>query len=895
MRKESKWLSTVFSVLLLLTLFCFGAVTAMAEEYVGYESLDPAEGEEIVFDGKSVSWDGHTWTLGETCIFLDYRLDSEQIADHPYAFNDVTEALNYLNGKNGTAEAPLMLLTAPGVYWVDDPDGPIRNTVNGPAADDRPYGAVLDCDYLYFYGLNHDADNVVFACNRGQQLGAEGNFTLFRIDGMGLKSENVTFGNYANVDLVYALVPELSREKRGNSIAQAQLFHYNGAWVNGDDGVAINTNFVSRLNLCQFPKYLYNCRVESSGHANGGAIYVDCELWFYNTNFSSGSFFNCDIHIVPFESNIIGLTTETYNFGFVDGPGSGLVCIDTDFYISDELKAGGINAEISWDQFYNHSVTTRSYQNNVRLEDVEGNMNPYVIQAWSPNANHATIVIADGSDLLKAYKVVDAEGNVIYNIPNITGEDPFGYAEKITQADETAANIPTTAYAKLDVNTIKAGANTALLSYGASNHEDSAALGAWAFTALDPADNKYIRITDNGDGTAVIEGINDTEEDVSLLLVAKNELGIEAVVSLTVEPSQVETPTFTQQPALLAPADGQVVLDYKLSSDGVHADQSIINWYRCSDAKGSNPIHLATSRLGNLVNAYTLTDGEIGSYLLVTIEPACNRSEAGEAVRVMSANAITEADVTLSGLDLDVLAFPTDPQAEIIPGAWTLTGYFSPECYDDLGVARYEANPNSWAYSAGEAGSMGYMGLNETARGAMMYYQPRIAEKGNMSTTIVVAPDKSAGQGFGSATDQFMDLFIKFDAATMSGYAFRLQRLNNDAIVALGYDPETVNGTAGVAASLVKYENGEVTYLTDLTMTSAFHTECTISVEYTDGVLHATMSSTKGDRSGDLCGYAREVDISAEVTSNDFGGTGLLFTGTVGSNSVLILNWNTEW
>lgn len=894
MYKKPRKLFTVFSALLLLML-CLGAATAMAEGYVGYETLDKTAGEEILFDGKTVAWGGKTWTLGETCIFLDYRLDAQQIADNPYAFSDVTEALNYLNGKNGTAESPLMLLTAPGVYWVDDPDGPIRNTVNGPALDNRPYGAVLDCDYLFFYGLNHDADNVVFAVDRGQQLGSEGNYTMFRIDGVGLRSENVTFGNYANVDLEYALVPELSHEKRGNSIAQAQLFHYNGVGVNGDDGIAINTNFVSRLNLCHFPKYLYNCRVESSGHASGGATYVDCELWFYNTNFSTGSFYNCDIHIVPFESNIVGLTTETYNFGFADGAASGYACIDTDIFISDELKARGINAQISWDQFYNHSVTTRSYQSNVRLEDIEGNMNPYVIQAWSPNANNATIVIEDGSDLLRAYKVTDADGNVIYNIPNITGNDPFGYAEVIANADPSAVSIPTTAYARLDVNTIKAGAATAVLSYGANNHADSAALSAWTFSALNPADNEYIRITDNGDGTATIEGVNDTEENVSLLVVARNELGIEAVVALTVEPSQVETPTFTEQPALQAPANGQVVLEYQLSSDGVHADQSIINWYRCSDAEGSNPIHIATSRRGNLVDTYTLTDGEIGSYLLVTIEPACNRSEPGKAVHVMGVNAITEADVTISGIDLDVLAFPTDPQAEIIPGAWTLTGYFSPECYDDLGVARYEANPNSWAYTDGEAGSLGYSGLNEMARGAMMYYQPRIAEKGNMSTTIVVAPDKNAGQGFGSATDQFMDLFVKFDAATMSGYAFRLQRLNNDAIVALGYDPETVNGTAGVAASLVKYENGEVTYLTDMIMTSAFFTECTISVEYTDGVLHATMSSTKGDRAGDLCGYVREIDISAEVAANGFGGTGMLFTGTVNANSVLILDWNTQW
>lgn len=185
------------ALLVLAMVMALLPMTAFAATYTGYQSLDATE--PITFDGESVTWNGITWTLGENTIFLDNRLDDAQIADNPYAFNDFADAAAAL--KDGTAAKPMILLTAPGVYWVDDPDDPaVRVPINGQA---YPYGATIDCDYLYFYGLNTDPDNVVFACNRGNTQGAEGFFTLFNIIGVGLKSENVTFGNYCNVDLVF--------------------------------------------------------------------------------------------------------------------------------------------------------------------------------------------------------------------------------------------------------------------------------------------------------------------------------------------------------------------------------------------------------------------------------------------------------------------------------------------------------------------------------------------------------------------------------------------------------------------------------------------------------------------------------------------------------------------
>lgn len=101
----------------------------------------------------------------------------------------------------------MRMLVPPGVYWVDDPDDPaIRTSVAGGT----PVGRTITCDHLTFLGLNTRRKNVVFAVNRGQTQGAVGNFTMIRVQGVGLKSENVTFGDYSN-RVQYAKLPSMVR------------------------------------------------------------------------------------------------------------------------------------------------------------------------------------------------------------------------------------------------------------------------------------------------------------------------------------------------------------------------------------------------------------------------------------------------------------------------------------------------------------------------------------------------------------------------------------------------------------------------------------------------------------------------------------------------------------
>lgn len=853
--------------------------------YSGYASLDPSES--IAFDGTRVVWKGKTFILDANTIFLDYRLDARQIAHNPYAFNNIRDAAAALT--SGTAAKPMLLLTAPGVYWVDNPDD-ARIRIPAPG-ENFPTGLTIRCNHLYFYGLSSNPDNVVFACNRGQTQGAAGNFTMFSIHGVGLKSKNVTFGNYCNVDLQFALVPKFSRRKRAEAIAQAQLFNYQS-----QDGVAINSKFISRLNLLPFAMTYLNCHLESSGHASFfNSVYIGCSLDLYNVNFSAGRFFDCDIYLKPFAKNYKG--KKSYKFGFVDGQGNGLVAVDTRFHRSAELVNAGVPAEISWDSIP-QTHTTRSYQHNITLDG-----RPYVIQEYATPG--ATVVLAEGSPLLKAYKLAYG-GKTYYNVPNmLSGIDPFNYADAIKAAavaEGRAANyylsIPMTAALTLDPASravIRAGQTEAELHYRVSpaNCANSTALGAWIFGTKDPSMARYVHIADNKNGKITVSGSAKISDAVAVTIVAKNALGIEAAHALIVEPPYLKAPVFSREPVITKPENGRAKLAYRLDLQGLK-DESLITWYRCKDRRGGGALKVAVTRAGHRETTYTLSGGEVGSYLMAVIQPKHKRSDPGEPKTVYSNLPVTEKDISGFRMDTDFHNIPADPQPLMLPGTWTLDGYFAPECYDEARtppVARYSAKADSWTYAAGSRGGVG--GLEQTQRGARLFYTPVGSSFGDMSVRALFAPRKTAGEGFGSATDQFLDVFVKFDPATMSGYALRIERLTPTEIAELGYNGD--GATSGCAFSLIRYDSGKATVLTRKLMSSAFMAECLVAMKIAGERLVASVTSTAESRSGDLYGYLREVHLEAKIEENGFGGTGMLFTGTVGVNAVRVLRWETDW
>jgi hypothetical protein len=848
---------------------------ADAADYAGYTALDPSQ--PVSFDGNTVKWNGKTFTLDDNTIFLDSRLDAAKLAGNPHAFNNLQDAAKAL--KNGTAAKPMMLLTAPGVYWVDNPDEPtIRGTV----------GMSLNCNNLYFYGLNSKWENVIFAVNRGQTQGSNGNFTMFNIQGTGLKSENVTFGNYCNVDLKFPLNPALNRAKRAEAITQAQLFSYSGG-----DGIAINSAFVSRLNLLPFPRTYLNCHIESSGHSGGGNVFVGCTLEFYGTNFSGGrTFFNCDIYLKPYPATYQG--RSSYHFGVMDGTGSGGIAIDTRIHRSPELVAANVTAQFSWDKAP-QSPLTRAYQYNVTMDG-----KPFIIQeAATPGA---TVVIPEGSELLKAFKVTH-NGQTYYNVPNVSGgEDPFGYTEAIKAAAKAAGknenyylSMPTGAALRAAGapggpggrgglggvaganTTIRSGQTTTTLtaSVTPAAGASSSAVGKWQFKASNP---DVVQITPAGNNSITVAGTNKTVEPVDVFIVAKNELGLEASAKLTVEPAFTEPPKFAKAPAINPPAEGRATLGYDLGLGAGLKDESVIVWYRCTDAQGANPLKVAVSRRDKPEISYIVSDGDVGSYLMATIQPKHSVSEAGPMQTVYSRFAIAKDDVKIHVLDTDFQNVPADAQPKILPGTWTLDG---------------TAGANAWTYGQGTSGGLDYYGLYQTARGARLFYTPADGKYTDMSVRAKFAPNKSTGQGFGSATNQYLDVYIKYDPATTTGYGLRIQRLTPEEINAIGFKGD--GAVAGCAVFLVQYKNGAATPISKKVMTTAFVSECTVELTVKNGKLQGSVTSTEKVRSGDTFDYPREAQLEAPIEANSYGGTGMIFTGTVGVNAVVVTGWRTSW
>ena len=189
---------------------------------------------------------------------------------------------------------------APGVYWIDDPDD---STIRRPEpGENTPFGMKVRMNRVRLVGEGESPEDVVLACNRGQTQGADGNFTMLHITGDDIQAENLTFGNYCNVDLNYKRDPRQSRQRRADAIVQAQL-----VICDGDRYEARRCRFISRLNLCPFAgarQVLFeDCYFECTDDALcGTGIYRHCRFTFFSskpfycTSPQGAVFEDCDIH-----------------------------------------------------------------------------------------------------------------------------------------------------------------------------------------------------------------------------------------------------------------------------------------------------------------------------------------------------------------------------------------------------------------------------------------------------------------------------------------------------------------------------------------------------------------------------------------------------------------------
>lgn len=830
------------------------------EGYTPMDSSDPVE-----FGGTYIKYQGETIQLSETAIYVDGSLSDELAAQYPYVYNDITKALSADALKNGTADNPMTVYVAPYVYWIDDPAA--TDTVQKTEGYSVPYGMVVNSDYLTIKGLTGNPDNVVLAGNRGQSHASNGNYTMFRFNCSGaLTVKNITIGNYCSVDLDYPLMSELNQAKRTDTITQAQL-----ADVSGDKMFADNCNFISRLNLDPIngaSRSLYNnCHFESTDDAlNANAVYVGCDFDFYGnrplySSYGTGStFLGC-----TFNCKILNVEAEPTQFFTKEG--GTITAVDCVY--NSNLS---VPISIGWTK--TPSTSLKCYQSNIIH-------NGQSITIGGEGAKETVDIT--GKSVLDAYKIVSG-GKTYYNTYNLLKGsddwDPLGVKDVIKAAgqDKVATQLSITS----DVTEIESGKETASIG-GTINYfyGDNDTTQKITYSISDE-DKAYVKLTDNGDGTCKVEGTNNDDAAKKVIINASTESGLEAAVGITVKPSKLDAPEYIKTPVITNDGQGSLKVDYSLDL-GSREDMSAISWYRCTDAEGSNKVLVAVTRNDSPEYTYKLTAGDVGYYIMAKVESKNIRSDYGTPVNTVYDKAIGVKDVRSKNLSTDFSNFPNIKQSEIKAGFWTVD-YNRPADTESFGSWQGADTEEPWVYGVTGNGCVG-AGLYEGTQGSRLMYTPVDGTYGDMSLKLVVDPAKTAGQGFGSA-GQYMDVLLKFDTSTLTGYGLRIIR--------------TKASSNAVTFVLVKYDNGTVTEISDEVIASCYVTGCTISLK-TEGNKLTAHVETPTEQLADQAakGYPHVVDLTADIAANSFGGVAIQHTGTTGAggwqNTTMLHNLDITW
>ena len=830
------------------------------EGYTPIDSSDPVE-----FGGTYIKYQGETIQLSETAIYLDGSLSDELAAQYPYVYNDITKALSADALKNGTADNPMTVYVAPYVYWIDDPAA--TDTVQKTDGYTAPYGMVVNSDYLTIKGLTENPDNVVLAGNRGQSHAANGNYTMFRFNcNSALTVKNITIGNYCSVDLDYPLMSELNQAKRTETITQAQL-----ADVSGDKMFADNCNFISRLNLDPIngaSRSLYNnCHFESTDDAlNANAVYVGCDFDFYGnrplySSYGTGStFLGC-----TFNCKILNVEAEPTQFFTKEG--GTITAVDCVY--NSNLS---VPISIGWTK--TPSTSLKCYQSNIVH-------NGQSITIGGEGAKETVDIT--GKSVLDAYKIVSG-GKTYYNTYNLLKGsddwDPLGVKDVIKAAgqDKVATQLSITS----DVTEIESGKETASIG-GTINYfyGDNDTTQKITYSVSDE-DKAYVKLTDNGDGTCKVEGTNNDDAAKKVIINASTESGLEAAVGITVKPSKLDAPEYIKTPVITNDGQGSLKVDYSLDL-GSREDMSAISWYRCTDAEGSNKVLVAVTRNDSPEYTYKLTAGDVGYYIMAKVESKNIRSDYGTPVNTVYDKAIGVKDVRSKNLSTDFSNFPNIKQSEIKAGFWTVD-YNRPADTESFGSWQGADTEEPWKYGTTGNGCVG-AGLYEGTQGSRIMYTPVEGTYGDMSLELVVDPAKTAGQGFGSA-GQYMDVLLKFDTSTLTGYGLRIVR--------------TKASSNAVTFVLVKYDNGTVTEISDEVIASCYATGCTISLKVEGNKLTAHVETPTEQLADQAAkGYPHVVDLTADIEANSFGGVAIQHTGTTGAggwqNTTMLHNLNVTW
>ena len=850
------------------------AIVAVTQAHTFRMTSDGAEVSDISFvdtvyhatfnyKGKELQTGTHTWLVRPDA-------SSEELAGGN-VFRTVKDAMLAVDSIHLTVmeelfteEHPLSIYISPWVYWMDNPDDPaIRRPLKGEGI---PYGLKVELGHTRLIGLSDDPTHTILACNRGQTQGAVGNFTMLHITGEDIMLENLTLGNYCNIDLEYAPNPALNRPRRAQAIVQAQL-----AICQGDRIAARNCHFISRLNTCPLVgarrTFFENCYFECTDDALcGTGVYHQCRFKlfsgkpFYNTQGTGAVFLDCDLHAL------------TRGKQYLVKAGSPVTMIDCRWTCEHPYVV------INWTQ--DPTDDLRSYQYNLTQDG-----KPLLIDRAKP---HLTVDLT-GKKALEAFRIKVPKSyftpravgdTIVYNLRNLLGStDGWNPAAQPAELQEHTGR-PVGLSLSHRHHTLETGREPLTLTatalcFGQSPKDAMPAKDIeWIVRGEDPT---CIALDEQPDGRLTVTGCNNGEEPVKLQLVALHPSGLEAACVITVRPRQLPPPALLSAPTLTREGD-LMQLHYTLDLQG-RADHSRITWLRCTGPQGENGIPVATSNTQDPLGTYRLTAADNGYYIRATLAPKTPRSPYGTITMLTTGEPVKVTGERTDSLYTDFTQLPTVRQTVIHPGFWTL------DTYKPLDTHEYDWQPdtqrNPWYYGRGIDGAAALSGLMQGTRGARLLYTPVQSHSGDMELTLRVAPCKTAGQGFGSATGQYMDVAIKFDTHTLTGYALRIVR--------------TTKNDRAVDFQLMQYTDGRAVPISEAVSATCYRTTCTIRLAARGNRLTATVTTDAPRPDTPPTTLPHEVHLEAPITPTPFGGVGIQHTGSTGASATLLRDIAIRW
>jgi len=379
----------------------------------------------------------------------------------------------------------------------------------------------------------------------------------------------------------------------------------------------------------------------------------------------------------------------------------------------------------------------------------------------------------------------------------------------------------------------------------------------------------YVSLTPIGKDSVLVTPTNPGGKTVCFCVMASTPDGREAACHLTVHPRLLPAPSFLQKPTLRLEKE-VVRLCYDLDLQDRY-DESTVIWLR-----DDIPVSVGKANpLAMNYPEYKLSDADNGHRLSALIIPKLHGSLTGDTIRVDAPKVIKHQKKS-KYLDTDFHDIPCQWQSQVLPGYWTVDGHKPADTAEFPWT--FDRSKPMWEYGEGFNGAVG-MGLLQAQRGARLMYTPVEERCGDMSLTLQVDPTKTAGQGFGSATGQYMDVCLKFDTRTLTGYGLRIIR--------------TVKHAKAVDFLLVHYDQGKVTPLTAPVTATCYRTGCVISLQQTGRRLVAHVESATPQPAGSSLPHT--VDLQADVVPNHHGGIHIQHTGSCGESTTMLHQLHVTW